>query len=340
VVTIRDVAQQAGVSIATVSHVVNGTRRVAPETARRVREAMAALRYRPTSAARGLRRGQSDTVGLLISDITNPFFPEVVEAFEEEARIRGLDVLVGNTGYDSERCRQVVERMIDAQVRGTAVLASEVEPARFQELQRLHMPLLWLDRGGGEPDDELVLQIDYHQGMQVAVDFLCGGGHRDIAFVAGPQTLYSSRQRQRGFIEAVKRQPADHAEIRWRVLPGDLRVAGGRQAARAIFAMDPRPTAVICANDLMALALMSEMHLAGVRVPEELSVVGFDGIALGAIAAPPLTTVSVDPGHLSRVAFHALFDLVEHGVHERLRPVIPALKIRSSTAPLAWATES
>lgn len=328
--TIRDVARAAGVSIATVSHVVNATRKVAPETAQRVREAMQDLDYRPTALARRLRRGESSTVGLLISDIANPFFPEIVASFEQAAHEADLEVLVGNTGYDPERCQRAVEAMLDARVQAVAVLASELEPERFEELERRGVRLVFLDRGleGGSP----VLRVDYGAGLGLAVDHVHELGHRHVAFVGGPERLFSARERLKGFQEAVARHGSGTELLDHVVLPGDFQVEGGRRAARSLLAMDPRPTAVICGNDLMALALLSELSTSGITVPEEMSVVGFDGIAFGAIAAPPLTTVDLGPAGISFLAFEMLQELVEGGTRLSDRFLVPELLVRRSSA--------
>ena len=202
--TIRDVAREAGVSIATVSHVLNGTRPVHPDTAARVQSAVRDLDYRPMALARNLRRGRTTTIGLLVSDISNPFFPEMVTSFEDIAQSEGWDVILGNTGYDRERCRKAVEQMIDASVRGVAVLASEIIPEDFELFERRNVPLVFLDRGLGPGAG--VIEIDYQAGVELAVAHLADLGHQLIAFVGGPPDLYSSQVREAAFREAVDRR--------------------------------------------------------------------------------------------------------------------------------------
>lgn len=311
-------------SIATVSHVLNGTRPVHPDTAERVQVAVRDLDYRPMALARNLRRGRTTTLGLLVSDISNPFFPEMVTSFEDAARDEGWDVILGNTGYDRARCRKAVEQMIDASVQGVAVLASEVTPEDFELLERRNVPMVFLDRGLGEHTG--VVEIDYDGGVEIAVDHLFVLGHRRIAFVGGPADLYSAKVREAAFHAAVARRES----LRGEVIPGDFRVTGGRQAAQRILESHPRPTAVICGNDLSALALLSALVSAGIKVPEELSVVGFDGIALGEISAPPLTTVSLELAAMSREAFRLLDALIEGEPVEPV-PVRPRLLERAST---------
>lgn len=322
--TIRDVAREAGVSIATVSHVLNGTRPVHPDTAARVQDAVKALHYRPMAIARNLRRGQTTTLGLLVSDIANPFFPEMVTAFEETAIDAGWDVILGNTGYDRTRCRKAVEQMLDASVRGVAVLASEIDPEDFQALERRNVPIVFLDRGLGE--GTAVLEIDYATGVEIAVDHLFGLGHRHIAFVGGPEELYSAQVREAGFRAALRRRD----ELRGEFIPGDFRVTGGRMAAERLLEMDPRPTGVVCGNDITALAMLSTLSQRGVAVPDALSVVGFDGIGLGEIAAPPLTTVSLELGALSCEAFRLLQALINDEPVET-KAITPRLLERAST---------
>lgn len=329
--TIRDVAREAGVSIATVSHVVNGTRFVSPATADRVKGAMDALNYRPQALARRLRRGESSTLGLLISDIANPFFPELVSAFEEDALESGLEVLVGNTRYDPQRCRKSMERFLDAQVRGVAVFASELDPKSLEPFRRYEVPLLLLDRGLTEGAS--VLEIDYAEGLELAVAHLYDLGHRHIAFVGGPASLYSAGLRRTAFEAAMARRGSEDPRVRTEVIPGDFQVAGGRRAARHLSGMATRPTAVVCANDLMALSLLSQLSTDGISVPAEISVVGFDGIGLGAIAAPPLTTVALDPSRLAKDAFRLIRRIAFDGEDPESMAVIPILIERRSTAP-------
>lgn len=326
--TIRDVARRAGVSIATVSHVLNATRHVHPETAARVQAAVKELEYRPMAMARNLRRGQTSTLGLLISDIANPFFPEVVTSFEEVAHERGWDVIMGNTGYDRVRCRKAVEQMVDANVRGVAVLASEIDPQDFAALERRNVPMVFLDRGLG--DGTSVLELDYEAGVELAVRHLEDLGHQEFGFVGGPDDMYSAHVREAAFRAAIRRSP----KLNGAVIPGDFRVTGGRAAAERIPLLDPRPTAVICCNDLTALALLSALPGQGVRVPDDLSVVGFDGIALGEIAAPPLTTVSLELPEMSRAAFELLEAQVAGRASATVTPVTPRLWERASTGPL------
>ena len=295
-----------------------------PETAARVQTAVRELDYRPMAIARSLRRGRTTTIGLLVSDISNPFFPEMVTSFEAVAQAEGWDVILGNTGYDRSRCRKAVEQMIDASVRGVAVLASEIVPEDFELLERRNVPMVFLDRGLG--DGTGVIQIDYERGVELAVAHLVDLGHRRIAFVGGPADLFSAQIREAAFEAAVERR----GRVEGTVIPGDFKVSGGRRAAARVLESHPRPTAVICGNDLSALALISALSSAGASVPGDVSVVGFDGIALGDISAPRLTTVSLELADLGREAFRLLNALID-GDDAASRPVPPRLLERAST---------
>lgn len=303
----KDVAQKAGVSISTVSHVVNETRPVAPATRTRILEAMRDLNYYKNAFGRRLARGRSDSFGLLISDIENPFFPELIKSFENAVVENSMDVFLCATNYDPERARKAVRRMIENKVQGVAVMTSQLDAALVEELIAGEIPVVLMDSGsvGLSRSD---IRVDYSRGALEAGTYLRDLGHRSFAFISGPASRVSSITYQRAITDAFARLglPAP------RLIEGDNTVEGGRKAMSTLFSGPAAPpTAVFCGNDLAALGAMRALAQAGRRVPEDVSIIGADDIALARYSSPPLTTIRVPRDQLGQAAFEALQRLVK-----------------------------
>jgi LacI family transcriptional regulator len=310
---IKDVAREAGVSTATVSHVINKTRFVSDETRRRVLGAIEKCGYYPNAHARSLASGRSNTLGLIISDIANPFFPELVKSIERAAFERGYDLILSNTNYEADRTSSYVQRLIERKVAGVALMTSEMDTALVGELARRRVCVVFLDLGSaGQCMNNIV--VDYDKGIEEAIAYLIALGHREIAFVGGPRHLRSAVKRLDAFRASLARHlPAAALQV----FDGDFKLDGGRRAARAVMERGTEmPTAIVVANDMMALGVMQEFRECGVEVPRDVSVVGFDDIAFAQLAAPPLTTVSLPREELGRRAVEALIASIEHSEHE------------------------
>ncbi|MCA1615661.1 MAG: LacI family transcriptional regulator [Acidobacteria bacterium] len=329
--SIRDVAREAGVSTATVSHVLNNSRFVSEETRGRVLRAVERCNYYPNAHARSLASGRSQMLGLLISDITNPFFPELVKAIEAAAFERGYDVVLSNTNYEQGRAAHYVRRMIERKVAGVALMTSEFDERLIGELASRHVSVVLLDRDAPAVGMSN-LCVDYETGIEEAVRHLVALGHRRISFLSGPRHLNSIRKRLDAFRLSVARYLPGAPEPD--IYSGDLRLDGGRGAAREMLGADERPTAVVAANDLMALGAMREFLSAGLSIPRDVSVVGFDDIAFASLAEPQLTTVCLPRDELGRLAVEALVTTVEHperrGVELRISTYLVG---RGSTGP-------
>ncbi|HEV2880635.1 MAG TPA: LacI family DNA-binding transcriptional regulator [Pyrinomonadaceae bacterium] len=306
---IKDVAREAGVSTATVSHVINKTRRVTDETRERVLRAVERCGYYPNAHARSLASGRSNTLGLIISDISNPFFPELVKSIERAAFERGYDLILSNTNYEAERTSSYVQRLIERKVAGVALMTSELDTTLVGELARQRVCVVFLDLGSaGRCMNNIV--VDYDTGIEEAIAHLVALGHREIAFVSGPRHLRSAMKRLDAFRTSLARHLPETAP---QVYDGNFKLDGGREAARALLERGGEmPTAIVVANDMMALGVMQEFRECGVEVPRDVSVVGFDDIAFAQLAAPPLTTVSLPREELGRRAVEALIASVEH----------------------------
>jgi LacI family transcriptional regulator len=298
---IREVAERAGVSVATVSHVLNKTRYVAPETEQRVLNVIQELRYYKNAHARRLARGHSDFFGLIISDIENPFFPELIKSFETEAVKNGFDLLLCTTNYDSHRTQAIVRMMIENMVRGVAVMTVSVQAAIAAELKAHHVPVVFLGLGLVQPYVSNI-RVDYTAGANEAIEYLYGLGHRSFAFIAGPQERPSSLMYQDAFTRALRTRdlPTD------RIIVGNNTVEGAMVATRRLLSQPSLPTAILCSNDLTAIGSILALQEAGWRVPQDVSVVGSDDIQFSHLWRPALTTIRLPRDTLGRLAFGAL----------------------------------
>jgi LacI family transcriptional regulator len=303
-ITIRDVAKAANVSTATVSNVLNKTGKVGSRTQHLVLSAVKRLGYFPDVHARHLASRESSTLGIIVSDIENPFFPEVIKGFETRARQLGYDAILSDTNYDPSRTREAAERMMEHKVRGVAVMTSEISLRVINELARRRIAVTFLDLG---PIRQYVsnLRIDYHSGMQQIVEYLYKHGHRRIAFVAGRPRLKSNVARLQSYEKCMLALGIEPGPV----IPGNLRFEGGLAAGLAIAASDPRPTAVMAVNDLTAVGVIKGLLQAGCRVPQDISVTGFDKTRLAEYSNPSITTVDIHRDVLGQMAADALHEL-------------------------------
>lgn len=323
---IRDIAARANVSIATVSHVLNGTRAVRPETRAAVNRAVSELGYAVDASARTLARGRADLFGLVVSDIRNPFFPDIAAAFQAQASESGFDTVFMNTWHDAKRALASVERLLALKVSGIGVLTSQVSPALRQLLQDRSVPAAYLDLGTPGPYMANI-SIDYESGIRQVVESLLELGHRRIAYLSGPRNWHSAKLRLQAFQAATRSK----AEVETRDAGGSGVQEGYVAASRMITAF--RPTAIACFNDQLAIGALHAAHDRGYSLPAELSVTGFDDISFAENAYPPLTTVSVPKEELGRLAAAALVGMLATDSHiGSQQKLAVSLVVRSSTA--------
>ncbi|HEX3660249.1 MAG TPA: LacI family DNA-binding transcriptional regulator [Acidobacteriaceae bacterium] len=325
---IREVARLARVSTATVSRTINGSDKVTPETKERVQKAIDQLKFYPNTWARALGSGRSHLYGLIISDITNPFFPELVRSFEDNAVQFGQEVLVANTNYDPARMEVCVSRMLQRKVDGVAVMTSEMDERLVTEFQSRNIPLVFLDTGTSQGLTSNIL-VDYAAGVDAAVAHIVALGHRDIAFIAGPSLLRSARIRRDAFIRSLER----NGIVGGLMEEGNHQIGGGHDAMERLLRGKLRPTAVLASNDMTAIGALGAIHESGLRVPHDISIVGFDDIQISAFTMPALTTVRLSRDEIARVAFRALYSIRQDGSKGAEYKVVPSLVIRRSTAP-------
>jgi len=329
---IREIAKRARVSTATVSRTINRVPTVSPALAKRVWKVVDELGYYPNTQARALVSGRSRIFGLIVSEIVNPFFPEIVQVFETIAVQHGYEILLTSTVHDPLRMETSVRRMLERRVDGVAVMTFGMEELLLEDLKTRNVPLVFVDVGPQRPRVSNI-KIDYLYGIRQAVQHLAALRHRQIAFIAGPLTLRSAAARRDAFVESMQ-------EIGLGVAPeliveGDHSLEGGRKAMAELRQMQPRPTAVLCSNDMTAIGVIRESYDQKISIPRDLSVIGFDDIRLAQFISPPLTTVRMSQAELARLAFHALLAEVRRrtpspqGTEYTLQT---ALVLRESTA--------
>jgi LacI family transcriptional regulator len=332
VVGIKDVAQHAGVSVGTVSNVINRPDLVAPETRDRVLAVIDRLGYVRSEAARHLRAGRSRFIAMLVLDMANPFFAQVAQGAERAALEAGLRVLMCDSANDALQEADYLSLFAEQRVRG--VLLTPAGPgSELEVLRRQGIPFVLVDRVA-RGDDGCSVSVDDVAGGRLAAGHLADNGHTMIAYVSGPMSLEQCRDRRAGAL----------AELTERGLPEDtlshveadrMDVASGRDAGRRVLNLSRRPTAVFCANDLLALGVLQAMYAAGMSVPGEMAIMGYDDIEFAAAAAVPLSSVRQPSGELGRIAATLLLEEADDDASShRHRNVVlaPELIVRDSTS--------
>lgn len=326
----RNVAELAGVSVTTVSHVVNNTRTVSPQTRQRVEEAMRDLGYRPNVLARSLRRGKTHTIGIILPDNTNPYFAEVARGIEDASFSQGYSVILCNSDNDLDKERFYTNVLLEKQVDGIIFLAAGLSSDTIHNLQKRGIPLVLVDRRVPDVDVDYVL-ADNQQGAWQAIRHLIDFGHHSIACIAGPAGVQLSRERIEGYRLALK-----SAEINFDpqlVIEGDFKYQSGYSAAREIFERGIPPTAIFACNDLMAIGVYRYAHEVGLHIPEHLSIVGFDDVHLAAYTNPPLTTVRQSKQEMGSLAVKLLLGrMTQQDLTPRVEILDTQLVIRGSAA--------
>jgi DNA-binding LacI/PurR family transcriptional regulator len=302
-VNIHDVARRARVSIATVSRVVNRISTVDEDLAKRVWKAVNEVGYVPNSQARALVSGRSHILGLIVSEITNPFFPELVQEFENLAVAQGYEVMIGSTNYDAARTESLIRRMLQRSVDGVAVMTFGIEEELVQKLVEQEFPLVFVDAGPSRPNIR-VLRVNYGEGIREAVQHLAALGHRQIAFITGPLRMRTAVTRREAFRKSMAELGLT-VPVRF-IVEGNHTLEGGKAAMERLAALDELPTAVVCSNDMTAIGALHALEQTTLKAPGDISVVGFDDIHLAQFMLPPLTTVQMSCRDLAGAAVQAL----------------------------------
>jgi LacI family transcriptional regulator len=321
------VARRARVSTATVSRVLNNTGLVKSTTRARVLRAIEELRYSPNLHARSLAGGKSRSIGVIVSNIENPFFLDIYKAVEAGAHAAGYELIMANTDYSADRLVTSVRLMIGRRVEGLAAIVSEMDSELIDELTGNRIPVVFYDVGA--PRQNITnIRVNYERGMEKVTAYLHSLGHRRMGFVGHHATLGPINARVRVLLDATAR----YGDLQVQTAADTDTLEGGRRAARALLAADARLTAIVCVNDVMAVGALRELRESGRRVPQDVSVTGFDNVNLAQFCYPALTTVHIPRDQIGRTICECLMNR-ENAPLEHEFEVDPELVVRESTGP-------
>lgn len=323
--TIKDVARVAGVSVATVSRALNGAENVLPDTRQRIVDVARELRYCPSGAARSLITRRTDTIGALLPDLHGEFFSELIRGIDQAARARGLHLLLSSSHDDADEAAAAL-RAMNGRVDGLIVMSPHADDDFLSQNLPLSLPAVLLNSGVRAPTQR-VFAVDNFGGARQMTEHLVGTGRRRIAFLGGPAANFEARERERGHRAGLP------AGVEPWLLEGDFSEAGGERAGALLLSLPAaeRPDAVFAANDIMAIGLLGTLVAAGVRVPEDIALAGFDDIPVARYVSPALTTMHVPIAALGQQALDALADALEQDTDDRSATVMPVqLVVRRS----------
>lgn len=327
-VTIADVAREAGVSMQTVSRVINEKGEVSPETRQRILKAIEQLGYRPNSLARGLAMNKTLTLGLIVPDIANPFFPEIVQGAEQIALEHGYTIVLGNTNENPEREMNVLRTFEARRVDGLILCSSRLSEEQLLPLLVQHNEVVLVNRQV-KLDNVSMVRVDYLQGTSMAISHLLDHGRQRIGFLAGPVTSHSHRMRLQAFIQTLQKhgKPYDPSSV-FLCAPT---TEGGYLTAREILPRHPDLDSLLCYNDLVAIGVLQACTELGIAVPGKLAVIGYDDIQAAHLVTPSLTTVGISKTLLGAKAIELLLKRL-NGDQQGIDLVLPSqLLVRSST---------
>ncbi len=328
-VSLRDVAKAAHVSVGTVSNVLNRPEIVAPETLKRVQATIKELGFVPNGFARQLRSGTSRTLGLVVPDVSNPFFTEVARGVEDAASKRDYAVFLCNSDESTVKEDRYINVLIEQQVRGVLITPADTKADRLDAMRERGISVTLLDREI-KGQKQCSVSVDDINGGQIAIEFLASLGHKNIAWVCGPESIPQVSDRGAGVTKAAKMANVKIETIRVAL----MNTIQGEEAARQILALAKKPTAIFCANDLLALGVIRILSANKVKVPDQISVLGYDNIDFAASAGIPLSSVAQPAYQMGITAANLLLDECEGGDDHRHQQIRfqPQLVERNSTA--------
>ena len=327
--SLEEVARRAKVSTATVSRVLNNASVVKSSTRARVLRAVEALNYHPNLHARSLAGGKNRSVGVIVSNIENPFFLDIYKTVESGAHARGYEIIMANTDYRSSQLVTSIRLMIGRRVAGLAAIVSEMAPELIDELTGNSIPVVFYDVGTPRPNITNI-RVNYRRGMETLTDYLYSLGHRRLGFVGHHATLGPIHERLSVLQEAVGR----YSDVEVQTAADVDSLEGGRRATRALLSANSRLTAIVCVNDFMAVGALREIRERGLRVPEDISVTGFDNVKLAQFCYPALTSVHIPRDQIGQIICDSLMTS-EKTAFENEILIDPELVLRESTGPAA-----
>ena len=326
--TLQEVARRARVSTATVSRVLNNGTSVKGSTRARVLKVIEELKYSPNLNAQSLAGGRSRSIGVIVSNIENPFFLDVYRTVEAGAHAAGYELVMANTGYSAERLVTSIRLMLGRRVAGLAAIVSEMDATLIQELSGQRIPVVFYDVG--TPRKNITnIRVDYRGGIVKLASYLYSLGHRRIGFIGHHGALGPIHERLQSLRDATARLSGVEVDV---AADADS-LEGGRQAARTLLSRSPRPTALVCVNDVMAVGALRELRSRGLQVPGDVSVTGFDNVTLAQFAVPALTTVHIPRDVIGRTICDCL--MRDDVPRDQEFVVEPELVVRDSTGPAA-----
>jgi len=329
--TMKDVAKRANVSMMTVSRVVNKNSNTSEKIRKKVLNAIKELNYKPNKIARSLVIKKSDFITIIIPDISNPFFSEMVKGAEGIARAKGYNILLGSTNGEKEIEKEYIDAAINRMSDGIILVAPRIEDKIIYEIND-YLPLIVVDRPL-DRSDILQINIDDFKGAMLATEYLIDINHKNIGFLSGTMDILAGLQRKKGYIKALEK----HKEtINFKsILNGDWSFESGRNAFDKFYNNHPRPTAIFAANDLMAFGLIQRAQEMNVKIPKDLSIVGFDNISMSALINPSLTTISQPILEMGRKAAELLLNKLQKGPDTNINIHLESkLIVRGSTRKL------
>jgi len=307
--TVKDVSQAAGVSTATVSRVLAGFNEVSEETRQRVLEAAKALNYQPNRNARNLRKNTTSKIGVIISDIQNPFFGSVVRGIEKITIRDDYTLILGNSDEDPEREKKLITMLLEEGVAGIILVPTNADVESYHPLFESHTPFTIIDRRLPLPDLDMVL-VNGASGAESAVDHLASLGHRMIGYVGGMKHLSVMHEREQGYLSALQKNHLPFAENYLR--QGNNRQDGGYAAVCELLSLSQPPTAILIANNLMTLGGLQAIHESGLEIPDHVSLVGFDDMDWASSLRPPLTVVAQPAYEMGETAASLLLSRIRN----------------------------
>jgi DNA-binding LacI/PurR family transcriptional regulator len=327
--TMNDVAKLAHVSPATVSRVLSKSPYISKKTAARVMAAVEELNYHRNVHARRLAIGKSDLFGLVISEIVNPFFSEIIRGFQSAAWERGFDVLLLNTEYDEKRTESVIQKLIENDVRGVAIITSSLDDQVISSLTKEGIAVVLCNL---LPADRLMsnIRIDYERGLNQAIEHVASLGHRRAAVIGGPPTNKTAARISAALVDGLKRRSLDP----YPVTHTTYHIDAAASAVQLVLAATEKPTVIFCGSDLIAMGAMLALEAEGIDVPRDISIIGIDDIPFASLTRPPLTTIGVPRERIGVTAFQALEKMLKLKRQKGTEYVLETeLVIRKSTAP-------
>jgi len=308
-ITIKDIAKRAGVSHSTVSRALRMNNLVSDETARQIRQVAQEMGYRPSAVARSLKTKRTQVLGVIVSSISDPFFSEILNGIEVSAQARGYSLFIAASQHDPIKERQIVQTMMEQRTDGVIICSSSFSPEHGRQLLSYGFPVVVVNHQGSESFNYSIYHNDVDGSSQIT-QHLISLGHKRIAYLGNSQSGKTTQDRLQGFLDAMEKADLEVPESYIHHVAGG-EPSLGAESVEYFARLTPGPTAIVCFNDMLAIGVLKGCQLAGLRVPEDLSVTGFDNITFSAFTSPSLTTIDQPKFSIGQEAAQLLLDLLQ-----------------------------